>query len=122
MTELDPFEGLVADALDQIPEPFAAFLNNLQVVVSAEPSDEQLQAAHVAPERTLLGLYEGVPQTQRGQGYTFAMPDRITIFKGPILRMCRNAVEARRQVTITVIHEIAHHFGISDERLHELGW
>lgn len=122
MTEQDPFEGLVADALDQIPEPFASFLNNIQVVVSAEPSVEQLEGAHVAPEHTLLGLYEGVPQTHRGQGYTFAMPDRITIFKRPILQMCRSAEEVRRQVTITVIHELAHHFGISDERLRELGW
>jgi len=70
----------------------------------------------------LLGLYEGTPLTERGDGWALALPDRITIFRRPILAMCASRDEVVREVRVTVIHEIAHHFGIDDDRLHELGW
>ncbi len=116
------FEELVAEALEEIPEPFASHLSNVDVVVEAEPSPEDLDRLAVAEGRTLFGLYQGVPQTERGPGYTFVMPDKITIFRGPILRSCSDEDEVYDEVATTVVHEIAHHFGIDDERLDELGW
>jgi predicted Zn-dependent protease with MMP-like domain len=113
------FEELVADALDGLPEPFASHLDNVQITVEDWPTPDQI-GDHV-PGGMLLGLYEGVPQTNRGQGYTWVMPDKITIFREPIMRMCRDEAEVAKQARHTVIHEIAHHFGISDDRLRELG-
>jgi predicted Zn-dependent protease with MMP-like domain len=111
------FEELVADALDALPEPFASHLDNVEIVVEDWPAPDQMDR-HGG---TLLGLYEGVPQTSRGPGYTWVMPDKITIFRQPIIRMCRDEAEVAEQARHTVIHEIAHHFGISDDRLRELG-
>lgn len=116
------FEELVAEALDELPEPFASHLDNVEVVVADEPTPEDLRLAGVEPGGTLLGLYHGIPQTERGQAYTFVLPDRITIYRGPILRRCADEDEVYDEVATTVVHEIAHHFGISDERLDELGW
>ena len=114
------FEELVAEALDEIPEPFASHLDNVHVVVEDEPSAEHL--GDVGDPHTLFGLYEGVPQTERGPGYSLVMPDKITIFRGPICRACADEDEVYEEVAVTVVHEIAHHFGIDDERLDELGW
>lgn len=116
------FEELVAEALEEIPEPFASHLDNVHIVVEDEPTSGDLAGAGVAAGGTLYGLYQGVPQTARGAGYTFTLPDKITIFRGPILRACADEDEVYDQVAETVVHEIAHHFGISDERLDELGW
>jgi len=111
----------VGDAIDSLPEPFSSHLWNVSVVVEDEPTPDQL--APLGPGRTLFGLYQGIPQTARNLNYTSVMPDKITIFRGPITRACRgDADEIAHQVKVTVIHEIAHHFGISDQRLHELGW
>jgi predicted Zn-dependent protease with MMP-like domain len=118
----EEFEALVASALDGLPEPFASRLDNVQVIVADEPSAEELARANVQPGHTLFGLYQGVPQTQRNSNYTWVLPDKITIYRGPLLRASRDGEEVRRQVQTVVIHEIAHHFGISDERLDELGW
>jgi predicted Zn-dependent protease with MMP-like domain len=118
----DEFEKLVVDALDQIPEPFASQLENVDVVIEEEPSNEDLTLGDLAPGDTLFGLYQGVPQTERDGNYTFVMPDKVTIFRGPISRACGSPAEIRDEVTVTVVHELAHHFGISDERLEELGW
>jgi len=120
--EAEVFDELVAAALQAIPEPFASRLENVEIVVADEPSAAELAGARVPPGATLFGLYQGIPQTGRGAGYTFVMPDKITIYRGPILRVCSDADDVRARVTETVIHEIAHHFGISDERLDELGW
>jgi predicted Zn-dependent protease with MMP-like domain len=106
------FEELVADALDQIPEELATLVDNCVVLVEDESP----------PGSTLLGLYVGTPLTARGPGYTMVAPDRITIFRGPILRMCRSEAEVVEQVRVTVVHEVAHHFGIDDDRLAELGY
>ena len=109
----DRFEELVAQALDTIPAELARLIDNVAVLVEDE-----------APSRhgRLLGLYEGTPLTERGQWYAGALPDRITIFRRPILRICRTETDVVRQVRVTVVHEIAHHFGIDDERLEELGY
>jgi predicted Zn-dependent protease with MMP-like domain len=114
------FEELVVEALEAIPEPFASMLSNVEIVIEAEPTAEQLAGLDTGDD--LLGLYEGIPQTERGDNYTFVMPDKITIFRGPILRICDDEDDVYDEVAITVVHEVAHHFGIDDARLEELGW
>jgi predicted Zn-dependent protease with MMP-like domain len=119
---LREFEGLVTAALDEIPEPFASHLSNVDVIIEDEPSAEDLELADLEAGGTLFGLYQGIPQTERDGNYTWVMPDKITIFRGPITRACRTPEDVREEAMVTVVHEIAHHFGISDERLDELGW
>ena len=115
----DGFVQLVADALDQIPESLGRLMENVVVMVEDWPSPEQLAGRR----GTLLGLYQGIDLTRRSPlSYAGVMPDRITIFQGPISRLARTKEELVALVTTTVIHEVAHHFGISDERLTELGW
>jgi predicted Zn-dependent protease with MMP-like domain len=118
-TDPEDFEQLVADALDQIPESLGRLMENVVVMVEDWPTPEQLAGRR----GTLLGLYQGIDLTRRSPlSYAGVMPDRITIFRGPISRLARTKTELVALVTTTVIHEVAHHFGISDERLIELGW
>ena len=112
----DAFEELVSDALDRIPPELARVMDNVAVFVEEEPDPSGPHGPG------LLGLYEGTPLTERGEWYAGVLPDRISIYKGPILRMCESPEEAVDEVATTVVHEVAHHFGIEDERLHELGW
>ncbi|MFG2308810.1 metallopeptidase family protein [Streptomyces sp. NPDC048566] len=109
----ETFEELVSQALDKIPPELTRVMDNVAVFVEDEPP---------ADDPELLGLYEGTPLTDRGEWYAGVLPDRISIYKGPILRLCTTPDEVVHEVAVTVIHEIAHHFGIDDERLHELGW
>jgi predicted Zn-dependent protease with MMP-like domain len=117
------FEELVEEALDSIPDALWELIDNLAVMVEEWPTRSQLASTGVPRGSTLLGLYEGVPLTERSHSYGLIPPDRITIFRGPILQTTRHGDEAaiRAQVRRTVLHEVAHHFGISDERLHEIG-
>lgn len=110
----EEFEEAVADALDLVPPELAAHIDNVVVLVEDEaPADD--------PE--LLGLYEGTPITERdGWWAAGSLPDRITIFRMPTLRMCEDREEVVEEVAVTVVHEIAHYFGIDDARLHDLGW
>ncbi len=111
----EEFEELVADGLDALPEAMVPVMSNVVVLVDAEPPEDQ--------PGDLLGLYEGTPLTERDSGWeSGSLPDRITIFRGPTLRHCDSRQEVAEEVTTTVVHEVAHHFGIDDERLHELGW
>lgn len=113
------FEQLVAEALDSIPEKLGRVMDNVAVFVEDWPTRRQL-AGHGG---TLLGLYEGIDLTRRSPlSYGWVMPDRITIFRGPIAAVARSEDHLVELVTTTVIHEVAHHFGISDARLEELGW
>lgn len=116
------FEELVSEALESIPERLWRFIENIVVTVEEWPSRRQIESTGVPPGSTLLGLYEGVPLTVRTSHYGLVPPDKITIFRGPILHFCPPTEDAiRAQVRQTVLHEVAHHFGISDERLLELG-
>ncbi len=115
------FEKLVAQALDELPAYFQAKLSNVEVVIEPWPTREDLRISGVPTGQTLLGLYYGVPLTQRGAHYQLVLPDRITIFQGPLEQIYRTPQAIREGVRHTVIHELAHHFGISDDRLHELG-
>jgi predicted Zn-dependent protease with MMP-like domain len=113
------FEELVADALDGLPDELGRAMENVAVLVEDWATPAQLGGR----AGTLLGLYEGVSLTRRSPlSYDGAMPDRITIFRGPMARSARDERELIEMVRTTVIHEVAHHFGISDERLDELGW
>jgi predicted Zn-dependent protease with MMP-like domain len=113
LIELAPerFEELVADALDEIPEALGRQMDNVWVTVEDRP---------VIPN--LLGLYEGIPLTEREAYGGMAVPDRITVYRLPICSLCRTEADVVEMVRITVVHEVAHHFGISDARLDELGW
>lgn len=117
------FETLVADALDSIPEELGEQMDNVAVLVEDWPTAEQLGEQLHGSRGTLLGLYEGIDITRRGPlDYAGVMPDRITIFKGPLCRRARDEAELAEQVRVTVLHEVGHYFGLSDARLHELGW
>ena len=108
------FEEAVGDALDSIPAELAQAMDNVVVLVEQEPPGD---------EPDLLGVYDGTPLTDRdGWWSAGALPDRITIFRGPLERMCATVEELREEIAITVVHEVAHHFGIDDAHLHELGW
>lgn len=107
----DRFEELVADALDSIPEALGRLMDNVAVVVKDG-----------SPRSGLLGRYDGIPLTERSHYDGMVLPDRITIFRLPILAMCADEDEVVEQVRVTVVHEVAHHFGIDDARLDELGW
>ncbi|WP_407560304.1 metallopeptidase family protein [Streptomyces sp. 184] len=109
----EEFEGLVAQALDRIPAELTRLMDNVAVFVEPEPPPD---------DPGLLGLYEGTPLTERGEWYAGVLPDRITIYRGPTLRMCESREDVVAETEITVVHEIAHHFGIDDERLHALGY
>jgi predicted Zn-dependent protease with MMP-like domain len=107
------FEELVGEALDEVPTELMSVMNNVVILVEDAPpggGDE------------LLGLYEGHELTSRGWDYSGVLPDRITIYRLPTLKMCETETDVIDEVAITVVHEIAHHFGIDDQRLHELGW
>jgi predicted Zn-dependent protease with MMP-like domain len=106
------FEELVSDALDDVPERLMALLDNVVILVQESDPDD----------RDLLGLYDGVALSERDSDYTFALPDRILIFRQPLMAMCADEAHLRSEVAITVVHEIAHHFGIDDDALHDLGW
>jgi len=117
------FERLVARALDDLPPEVAAMLDNVEVIVEDEPTPEQIGRGHRVGEdgETLFGLYEGVPLTDRGSGYSLVLPDKITIFRGPLEREFRSPSAIRREVRVTVAHELAHHLGFDEDRLEELG-
>lgn len=121
------FEQLVAEALDDLPPFFQQQMANVVVLTEPWPSRRTLHDVGMTKDDMLLGLYEGIPLTERSQAYNLVPPDTITLFQGPIEAFSGDsgdadfAVAVREQVRVTVIHEIAHHFGISDDRLHELG-
>ena len=107
------FEDLVSDALDEVPAELTALMSNVAVFVEDDPPPG---------EPDLLGVYEGTPLTERDWGYGGVLPDRIVVFRNPILAICDSAQDVLDEVHVTVVHEIAHHFGIDDDRLHELGY
>ncbi len=110
----EEFEAAVGDALDLIPDELARLMSNVAVLVEPEPPSD---------EPDLLGLYEGTPLTERdGWWDAGSLPDRITIYQGPLQRYCRDREELLDEIAVTVVHEVAHHFGVDDSRLHELGW
>jgi predicted Zn-dependent protease with MMP-like domain len=120
--ERERFRELVLEAVALLPAELRREIRNLDLVIEDRPTRADLQAAGVSRGNTLLGLYHGIPLTSRGQYYNLVLPDKISIYQGPIESLCgEDEDEIREQVRITVLHEIAHYFGIDDDRLHELG-
>jgi len=115
--KLDEFERIVDEVLDSLPEWVVAEIDNLIVVVEELPTDEQDPRGD-----GLLGIYEGISLPDRSGDYWGAIPDQITIFRRSHLELGLNEIELKEEIRRTVLHEIAHHLGIGDERLHELGW
>ena len=113
------FEGLVAEALDSIPDELGDRIDNVDVVVDDWPSQGQLIGSGIDEGEYLLGLYEGLPLTERDD-YNMVLPDKITLFQGAIQAICSNDEEIVREIRDTLIHEVGHHFGIDDDRLYEM--
>jgi predicted Zn-dependent protease with MMP-like domain len=117
------FEALVAEALEDIPEPFHAHLETVSVVIEDEPSAELLREMGLNPHRdTVFGLYEGTPLAERALDETLVLPDRITIFFRPLVRSFRTPAAIRREVRKTVIHELGHYFGLEDDDIEAEGY
>jgi len=114
------FECLVAEALNDLPDTFREKLDNIEVVIEEWPSREAMRAAGVTHPAKLLGFYHGVPHTKRTHNYGLVLPDKISIYQRPIEIHCRTQEQIRATVRRVLRHEIAHHFGISDERLREI--
>jgi predicted Zn-dependent protease with MMP-like domain len=115
------FEQLVTQAIDSLPDEFMEYMENIDIIIAPEPTRAQLRRSDLEKNMTLLGLYEGVPMTERTTNYSLVVPDKITIFQKTIESFCKNDVEIVKEVRRVVLHEIAHHFGIDDDRLDELG-
>ena len=118
------FEEMVADAIDGLPDTILAMLDNVEIVVADSPTPEQLQEAGALDAgELLLGLYEGNPLTERtSSSYHMVLPDKITLFQRALEAVCPDEASLRNEVQVTIVHELAHHFGISESRLKELGW
>jgi predicted Zn-dependent protease with MMP-like domain len=116
----EQFAKIIAEVMDELPEKYIRALDNVAVVYEDEPSQEQRELMKLRNNQTLFGLYQGIPQTARGAGYNLVLPDKITIFKRPLEFASHNAAELKAHVKHTLWHEIAHHFGLNHDRIHEL--
>ncbi|MCB1035274.1 MAG: metallopeptidase family protein [Acidobacteria bacterium] len=113
----EEFEALVEKALDGLPEEFAELLDNVVVVIEEEPSEDDLLSVGLDPNvDDLLGLYSGVPLAERDSSY-FALPDQVSLFRGPILRACSSRREVIREIRDTLVHELGHHFGLDEDEM-----
>jgi predicted Zn-dependent protease with MMP-like domain len=111
----EEFEALVEQALEGLPAELAELLENVAVMVEEEPDPEDLEALEMEPDEELFGLYQGIPLDERTSFYQGAMPDRVFIYRGPILRCCDSRRQVIREIRDTVVHELGHHFGLEEE-------
>lgn len=116
----EEFEKIVGKALDSLPEKYTSKLDNVAIVIADEPTEDQRQKLKLRCNQTLFGLYEGVPQTARGNYYSMVLPDKITIFKLPIVSASHDDKSLYEQTRHTLWHEIAHHFGLAHAQIHKL--
>lgn len=114
------FDQLITRAMDELPQAYIKGLDNVAIVYADDPDEHQRLKAKLEPNSLLFGLYEGIPMTKRGAGYTFVLPDKITIFKNPILAVVKTPEELFEQVKRTLWHEIAHFYGLDHDRIHHL--
>jgi len=120
---VEAFEELVAEAIDSLPDDILEKMENVEVMVEEWPSPEEMRKVGLRPGQTLFGLYQGVPRTRRTTHYNLVLPDKISIYRGPLMAHCgHNPARLREEVRRVVLHEIAHHFGIGEERVRELGY
>lgn len=115
----DEFQSLINQALEELPGEHVKNIKNVAILYQQEPDEEQRQGSNLRPDQTLLGLYEGVPLSQR-QGSSRLLPDRITLFKGPLQQQANNVTQLKEQIKHTLWHEIAHYYGLDHGRIHEL--
>lgn len=114
------FDRLISKAMDELPQEYIKGLNNVAIVYADWPDEHQAQKAGLREGNILLGLYEGIPLTQRGAGYSFVLPDKITLFKHSLLMIARDPQSLFEQIKRTLWHEIAHYYGLNHDRIHEL--
>lgn len=112
----EEFEALVERAVERLPSEFAELVENVAIVVEDEPDPEILREMGFGPDEELLGLYQGVPLTERETGY-FALPDQVSLYRGPLLRICHSRRELLGEIRDTLVHELGHYFGLSDEEM-----
>lgn len=116
----EQFEAMIARAMDELPERYIRGLNNVAITYADEPTPVQARKLHLRGDSLLLGLYEGIPLPQRGAGYNLVLPDKITLFRRPILATVHDEQSLFRQIKHTLWHEIAHHYGLDHDRIHEI--
>jgi len=116
----EQFDAIISQAMDELPQEYIQRLDNVLITYEDEPTQDQRTKLQLRCDQTLFGLYEGVPLTKRGNGYTFVLPDKITIFKLPILSHSHDLPSFKAQVKHTLWHEIAHYFGLDHDRIHHL--
>lgn len=116
----EQFEKLISQSMDELPQEYIRGMKNVVVTFDDFPSEEQRQKQKLRHDQTLFGLYEGIPLTKRGSGYNMVLPDKITLFKGPLTHASYDVVSLKAHVRHTLWHEIAHHFGLSHDRIHEI--
>lgn len=114
------FEKIINEAMDELPKEYIERLNNVAITYEDEPTPEQRQKLKLHCNQTLFGLYEGIPLTKRNSGYNLVLPDKITIFKLPILSVASNLEDVKKQTKRTLWHEIAHYYGLDHDRIHAL--
>lgn len=116
----EQFERLINEAMEELPDAYIRNMKNVAVTFADAPTQDQRQKQKLRSYQTLFGLYEGIPLTKRGAGYNLVLPDKITIFKLPIIHASNDMVSLKKQVKHTLWHEIAHHFGLDHDRIHKL--
>ena len=116
----EQFEALINQSMDELPQEYIRGMKNVVVTFSDRPSEEQRQKQQLRHDQTLFGLYEGIPLTKRGSGYNLVLPDKITLFKDPISQVSPDLPHLKMQVKHTLWHEIAHHFGLDHDRIHDI--
>jgi predicted Zn-dependent protease with MMP-like domain len=119
MTDVE-FDVLITRAMNELPQKYIKGLENVAIVMADEPTPEQIYKMHIDNQHLLLGLYEGIPLTKRGANYTFVLPDKITLFKNPIMATVNNDAELFEQIKRTLWHEIAHYYGLDHARIDQL--
>ena len=116
----EEFDKLISQAMDELPQQYIKNLQNVAVVYADDPTPEQRQKLELRNDQSLFGLYEGIPRALRGAGYNMVLPDKITIFKHPILAYSHDLPSLKKNIKHTLWHEIAHHYGLNHQQIHEL--
>lgn len=116
----EAFDAIISNAMNELPEQYVENMKNVAIVIADEPTMEQRKKLKLHCNQTLFGLYEGIPLTKRGAGYNLVLPDKITIFKNPIRSFSSDIETFKKQVKHTLWHEIAHHYGLDHDRIHEI--
>ena len=114
------FDEMITKAMNELPQEYISGLQNVAIVYEEYPTEEQRAKQRLRPWQTLLGLYEGIPRVRRGSGYNFVLPDKITLFKGPLQEASNTPAQLQEHIKRTLWHEIAHYYGLDHERIHEL--